>query len=504
MKVRYKREMRHNYLILDALEANADSFEIRMLERNAIDGILKFRIKQEEADSFFCYEITSKQPLSRLLEFSEIKREEISRLILGIGSILNRIEPFLLQEGNILLEPDHIYIEPETYQVWLCYVPGYQGDFPKAMEKLLQFLLKKADHRDSDTVVLAYRLYQESQKDYYGIEDLLKAVQESQKESFSEEWPEKAAFLENSDLKEETSDQKPPDHMFRKMYGEDEDSGKDKFLDDSFCKERYENIQRPNSNIKLKAKQRKLKRNIRENQQKGKKVIIKKESKFAVQIMLFFALGGPVAVWFTAGETGLRRYGGILLAADGILLIVCGWILLAKKKAGKQRRVSGAANSKRNDAETEILESNPTESKWYMTFREDEKEEWSHEILPDHIKEQTEIEPNKDTVLLAEMDLSEKKSHFMKSLDPSVEDISVSYFPFIIGKQEGIVDYVLKKPTVSRLHIRIDKEAGICRITDLNSSNGTIVANHSLEANETCQINSGDKIQIADLSYIFY
>lgn len=158
MNVRYKREMRHNYLIMDALEKNRESFEIRMLTVNSIEGILKFRMKEEEEHSCYYYEITSKQPLSRLLEFKEIRREELASLITGIGSVLNKMEAYLLQEANILLEPEHIYIEPETFQVWLCYVPGYGGDFPAAMEKLLQFLLKKADHQDNDTVVLASRL----------------------------------------------------------------------------------------------------------------------------------------------------------------------------------------------------------------------------------------------------------------------------------------------------------------------------------------------------------
>ena len=139
MNVRYKREMRHNYLIMDALEKNRESFEIRMLTVNSIEGILKFRMKEEEEHSCYYYEITSKQPLSRLLEFKEIRREELASLITGIGSVLNKMEAYLLQEANILLEPEHIYIEPETFQVWLCYVPGYGGDFPAAMSVCMKY-----------------------------------------------------------------------------------------------------------------------------------------------------------------------------------------------------------------------------------------------------------------------------------------------------------------------------------------------------------------------------
>ena len=181
MNVSYKREMRHNYLILEAGQDDEESFEIRMLTGNSIEGLLKFRIKQEEIGRYFYYEITSKQPLSRILEFREIRKEELSTLVVEIGAVLKRIEDYLLTESNLLLEPEHIYVDPESYQVWLCYVPGYEKSFPEAMEKLLQYLLKKTDHKDNESVVLAYRLYQESQKDYYGIEDLLKIIRRGQK-----------------------------------------------------------------------------------------------------------------------------------------------------------------------------------------------------------------------------------------------------------------------------------------------------------------------------------
>lgn len=115
-----------------------------------------------------------------------------------------------------------------------------------------------------------------------------------------------------------------------------------------------------------------------------------------------------------------------------------------------------------------------------------------------------EMGPGRDTVLLASADTRTVQSHLLKSLDPSIEDIPIPYFPFLIGKQEEIVDYVLRKDTVSRLHIRIDEDETGCQITDLNSSNGTIVGGHNLEANESSFINSGDKLQIADLSFVFY
>lgn len=114
------------------------------------------------------------------------------------------------------------------------------------------------------------------------------------------------------------------------------------------------------------------------------------------------------------------------------------------------------------------------------------------------------ISESENTVLLAEASLEKESQHLLKSVNPAISDISIPYFPFIIGKQEGIVDYALKKETISRIHLRIDEENGECKVTDLNSSNGTIVEDYRLEANESHSLNSGDKLVIADLSFIFY
>ena len=62
---------------------------------------------------------------------------------------------------------------------------------------------------------------------------------------------------------------------------------------------------------------------------------------------------------------------------------------------------------------------------------------------------------------------------------------------------------MLNRSTVSRLHMRIDREGDEYRVTDLNSTNGTIVDGVLLEANETVKLRAGDEICIADMRYIF-
>lgn len=106
------------------------------------------------------------------------------------------------------------------------------------------------------------------------------------------------------------------------------------------------------------------------------------------------------------------------------------------------------------------------------------------------------------TVLLSDVS-SHEDIRTLTSLQPQGENIPIPYYPFVIGKHRELADFTLSKDTVSRFHLRIDKEEERFLVTDLNSTNGTRINSHLLEANETVEISPGDKIYIADMGYLF-
>ena len=103
MEITYKRELKHNYLIIIPEETFYDSYEIRMMASNCIDGLLKFHVKQVDNIRSYYYEITSRQPLTRLLEYQSLGAEELRCLITGIVRTLERMETYLLQEAGLYL-----------------------------------------------------------------------------------------------------------------------------------------------------------------------------------------------------------------------------------------------------------------------------------------------------------------------------------------------------------------------------------------------------------------
>lgn len=361
MKISYQREMKHNYLIIDPEEAVSYGYECQMMERNMIEGLLRLRLGQENGDIRYYYEITSRQPLGRLLENRQLSGEELRSLLGGISDVLGRIEEYLLKEADILLEPEAIYVDPDTFRVWLCMVPGLNRDFPEAYGKLLEYFLGKVDHQDKECVVLAYGLYQESRKENYGMEDILKLLYRRQEE----------------------------------------------------------------------------------------------EKELPVQPLI-------------SPET-----------------------VPQEKRMWERIKDALKGRSKEKKAES------PVQLPWQEMFVE-EPDYPAAPAMP--TADFTPI--GQDTVLLSDHS-SEHRIRKLRALETGEGDIPLSYYPFIIGKQENMVDYFLQKESVSRLHLRIDRIGEEYRIMDLNSTNGTMVQGRLLENNESAVLRLGDEVKIAQYRYHF-
>lgn len=431
MEVYYRREIQHNYLIIEPDEPQGWSYEVKMLLHNPIEGLLKFRMKTVDEKQQFFYEITSKQPLSRILEGRGISAEEIRMLILAIAAILKKIEPYLLSPENILLQTDYIYLEPDEFKIYFCAVPGKKTDFSKELHDLLYELLKKIDHQNQESVIVAYGLYQETQKENYGIEDLMRflnTISSEEKDIEEKEW-------EYSESKESQAE-----HMREQVYEE-------------------KNVYYPVSKIALVC--------------------------LLAWILVLMIIGG---IYVTEGIHVLWQVRGILFGVLSIMVLgslVLGFLGIRLgddqvKKEDFQECTSGKI-------EGTVSDENGRE-KWQITYQNEEYSE----------KEEQEM---KTEILVQER---EEERYYLISLQGEYENISLAYFPFIIGKSEYMADYVLPKSSVSRMHVKIERKQEGYQITDLNSTNGTWVGEHRLEANETYPLNVNDMIRIADLVFCFH
>lgn len=443
MDINYHREMKNNYLMITVDEAREQSFEARMLIGNTIDGLLKFRIRKSDNQCQFCYEITSRQPLGRLLETKAIGAEQLRILLLGIAQTVTGMDDYLLTEEQILLDPEFIYVDLESFQPGLCLLPGRMGDFPREFNELLRFLLGKVDHRDKEAVVLVYGLYRESLKDNYGLENVLRWVI---KEGSSGQ----VCGIADKEEAQQQGTVQTPDTILRQSEPTE-----------AALSENNDFVRAPEF---------------------PKKAIAAWSFSIPMILIIFWLQKGMNGVyWYvTSGILGII----ILISAIGIGFAVWRWrkISLQYMDAWREDNFQKYADSAMDTKQTS----------WETAFCDEESE---------YEKEES-ADEDMHTVLLWSRESNEEQRRLI-SENRMTEQIVIAYYPFLIGKQENLVDYVIRDDTVSRLHVRIDRNGEEYFLTDLNSTNGTSVNDRRLETNETVKLDVGDRVEIAHLVYRF-
>jgi pSer/pThr/pTyr-binding forkhead associated (FHA) protein len=80
---------------------------------------------------------------------------------------------------------------------------------------------------------------------------------------------------------------------------------------------------------------------------------------------------------------------------------------------------------------------------------------------------------------------------------------ALTKLPVLVGKPGQDVDIVLNDPSVSRLHAKFFEESGKIYLEDLNSTNGCTLNYMPLQANETVELASGDRISIGEVEFIY-
>lgn len=196
-------------------------------------------------------------------------------------------------------------------------------------------------------------------------------------------------------------------------------------------------------------------------------------------------VGLPLCIIFIFGIHFLLRWKWVILALE-MLLAAAGisgfYFLNVQDCCGMEAEAA---------AELELGE---------LVWEMDEKVE-KEQLMQSADNSKLDLEGDMQTVLLtSQTGLSQARTLVCLS---NGKEISVDYFPFLIGKNKGLVDFCLVEPGVSRLHAKIEREGSDYFITDLNSTNGTKINGSLLEANERKRIQVGDELDFAGILFRF-
>jgi hypothetical protein len=106
-----------------------------------------------------------------------------------------------------------------------------------------------------------------------------------------------------------------------------------------------------------------------------------------------------------------------------------------------------------------------------------------------------------DTVLLGELPCRRWR---LRPLSPEMEELCIAKDCYLVGKSPALVDGVIAKETISRIHSKLFVRNDRLYVQDANSTNGTFLNGIAVEPGREMEILPGDRILFADVGYECY
>lgn len=441
MKAEYKRDVSHNYLILEEEEGiDTSSYQVRMVAGNVIPSLLHCRLQNLDGKLFFYYEITSRQSLSSYYEEKKFKAEDVRLIFGGFVQVMEELAEYLLNPEQLLLRPEYIYLDIEKRQVFFCCFPGSGTAVQDQLRELMEYMLPKLDHEDQAAVFLGYGIYRKMLEPGFQMENIKEAVYHRDKEELP---PEEGQDRERENRRNHDEGSVPESlQVEERSYQEPE------------CRD-----QKSGDDIRF----------------------------------IIIGCAGALAV------TAILLAGGILGYLPWIpaeLVMGCG---IAAVGAGGFAAWRKEKIKKKKEREQDFFRRDISPDSAGNTVRSDEIYRGVPEedpVLPEQPGFYGETE--------ALFSVSGRGPASLVSREPGeLATIYLEQEFTVVGKMTGAADAVIPVSTVSRIHARIRRRDNEYYLEDLNSRNGTSVNGRMLKNEEEYQLQDEDEVDFAQARYIF-
>jgi len=148
-----------------------EDYQIRILQRNKIEGILPVKGRGMNGNSFYDYDVSGKISIKAMYERSKISSEDIKKFLLQLKEIMENVSNHLLMRENILLKPEYIFYEND--QFYFCYYPPAKEDFWQEFHQLTEYFVQHADYEDQECVRIVFLLHKETMEEFYSLDKLI-------------------------------------------------------------------------------------------------------------------------------------------------------------------------------------------------------------------------------------------------------------------------------------------------------------------------------------------
>ncbi len=188
MKTEYLRTASNSYMIIKDAEYLFEPYELQMVLRNKMEHLLSMQIMISDGKTEYWYDVTGMQSLAQKLTMQTAGGTLVRKVAEEICGLKTELEEYLLQDTDIVYDPEMIFMDRKETSVKFCYIPGFGTAKKGGVKGLLEKFLQRLDHSDAAAVRLAYGLYERCETDDLTLRDYYDCLYgKKQKEDEAEE-----------------------------------------------------------------------------------------------------------------------------------------------------------------------------------------------------------------------------------------------------------------------------------------------------------------------------
>ncbi len=472
----YDRGVSDSFLVIDISETeNIYDYQIDMIQSNPQIGILPMHLQKIDNKFSIYYNVTSKISLTQFLARNTLDKNRFVTLILNIVKTICDSKNYLLSDNNFIIDKDYIYIDPETYNTYLLYIPAAieQDNLSKFKSFLIDIITRSANIDESDNDNFIQKIINFTKQEPFDISqfnDLLKQLK-----------------TETISMHSLDTDKKIQSNSFEIRSSITPIQPK---IDPSNIKSNAFDVPNPLQKIESNATTvPKIKKKASIELKPSKKTTYIIGLQVIIAMLIIFILSSGI---ISNLDDPTSEYIGLF-----IIIFALDFLLIKKiMKINDLTDIKHEDHSRisintiiHEEQEFHILKSSNN------NINLENPENQKRSILTD----KTELLCNNQ---------SSKVCPYLKQIkdDTSIDDsteILITKSSFIIGRLPSQVDYICKDNTIGKIHAEIITRNFEFFIKDLNSRNGTFINGEKIVPNTEYKIKNNDKISFANCNFIF-
>ena len=221
MKTEYLRTASNSYMIIKDAEYLFEPYELQMVLRNKMEHLLSMQIMISDGKTEYWYDVTGMQSLAQKLTMQTAGGALVRKAAEEICGMKIELEEYLLQDIDIVYDPEMIFMDRKETSIKFCYIPGFGTEKRGGVKGLLEKFLQRLDHSDAAAVRLAYGLYERCETDDLTLRDYYDCLYgKKQKEDEAEERRMDAMMYAKASENMELSEQKRSEDVLDLVKGD--------------------------------------------------------------------------------------------------------------------------------------------------------------------------------------------------------------------------------------------------------------------------------------------